>query len=413
MKVLIFEPLHSGHHYEYLSRMVRAVAELKVDLTVATTRRGLESSEFQIHVQGLRESYALWECRDVLGLYSWRRRHTIAAELYRAIQEIKPDHILVPCGDPISKSVTLYPRFGRPQVFVEGLHFGGGVGYALPTWKRRLKSWTYGRFLANTPWSVWSHLDPWQVQTLCRRYPHLKKTALLMPDPVDPAAKVTKAEARKVLGLPQVGWFIGCAGPMSKRKGSDLLLHAFASAAPALASEARLLLAGKFDADIRQLLRGDFRLLLQQDRIIVIDRHLSQQEMDLAIPAMDIVCAPYPAHMGSSGIALRAAANERPILATDRFWLRQVVQTFRLGQCCNVLDREAFAQAIRQAFVGFHEFELTPQARRYLQFQSVPNFMATWTLHLRQRLGMDPDPRRIPWPWVFEESEHPISCFPK
>jgi glycosyltransferase involved in cell wall biosynthesis len=400
MNVLIFEPWHTGHHYEYLHRIIPALRALGVQPVLATTQAGSSSPQFDIHLRGFQPEFRTRTFPNLTTHSKLRARLQVRHHLSQAILAESPDHIYVPSADMIGEILLLSPAIRRRLPFIEGLHLFGGFGYP----RLSLRDYTRSRFdgfiAARAPWSVYAHLDPWQLVSLCQQYPHMKGKSLLMPDPVDPPMNISCEAARAALGIPENGIYLGSAGPMNYRKGVDRLLRAFAAALSQLPKEARLLLAGPFEPSLKHRSLVEYSDLLAQKRMIVIDRHLTQHEIAIVIPAMDIVCAPYPHHVGSSGIVLRAVANRRPILAMNRCWLRNTVETLGVGTTCNVLDLPSFVEGIVRAF---HNHETYPQLAivdRYLQFHSQGNFVSTWTMHLRDRLGMVPANDRVCWDWV-------------
>ena len=407
MKVLIFEPVHTGHRCEYLARIIPAIHALgSVDVTLVATQAGFDSEEFRIHLSEMSTPFDRHVCENI-------QRHSLIAktrvatnELEKAIRQIRPDHVYVPGADGVSQVLGTRQLLGRrspaADVFTEALHFRGAYGYQLDEFHRRVKIFLDGMLVTRAPWSVYYHLDPWQLEALRRRYPKIRERSDVMPDPVDPAAEIESVAARKELGIPEDGIYLGCAGPISRRKGGDLLALAFAEVATKIPAEARLLLAGKFEPSVRQIVQNQLRELVDAGKIVVIDRLLTTREMSIVIPAMDIVTTPYRDHLGSSGILLRAAAAHKPLLTANRHCMNHLVTKFGLGRTCNVRDHQEFSHSIEQAFQWFANFQQPEAAGRFLKFQSEANFLKAWTACLRKRLDLPPDTDRVTWDWVMD-----------
>jgi glycosyltransferase involved in cell wall biosynthesis len=221
-----------------------------------------------------------------------------------------------------------------------------------------------------------------------------------MPDPVEPAPRVSRAEARRALGLAEDGRYVVLAGGIDRRKGADLLLHAFLRAR--LSSNDRLLLAGPLAADIKALLKGDFEPLLAQKRIVLLDRYLEMEQLLLAIVAADVICVPYPNHIGSASILIRAAAAERPVVSSTFGWVGHVTARFGLGWSCNVLQSDELARALESALDRAGSWHRGDAGQRFAEFHSVANFRAHWTSALRARLGLPEHPDKRSWEWVTE-----------
>jgi glycosyltransferase involved in cell wall biosynthesis len=189
---------------------------------------------------------------------------------------------------------------------------------------------------------------------------------------------------------------------MDTRKGIDLLIAAFATGA--LGCDCRLLLAGLLSPDVQSLLIGPMAELVHQERIIVINRYLDDSELHAAMSALDVVCTPYPRHIGSASIVIRAAAAGRPVVASDFGWLGMVVPRFNLGWLCDDSDPRSLGSTIGFALQRSSEFRSTEAARRFVSFHSVENFQTAWTVRLRERLGLPVMPIEPSWDAVLAAS---------
>jgi glycosyltransferase involved in cell wall biosynthesis len=212
-----------------------------------------------------------------------------------------------------------------------------------------------------------------------------------MPDPVE-APAVDKAAARRLLGLPPGARIAGCAGAIDERKGMDHLLRAFSRVAKA---GDHLLLAGKLSPQIRGLLDACPTGL--RARIHAPDRFLDDEAFGASLAAMDLVCTPYPDHVGSASIVIRAAAAGKPVLAADTGWMQAIVPRFGLGATVAVKDGDALAQALAAGLEKAPDHVSHPAAAAFVAFHAPGNFAACWTARLRERLGVHQAPGRIDW----------------
>jgi glycosyltransferase involved in cell wall biosynthesis len=209
---------------------------------------------------------------------------------------------------------------------------------------------------------------------------------------------VSREEARRALGIDQGGRYIVLAGGINRRKGADLLVQAFHRAR--LSSTDRLLLAGPLAADIKALLTDDFAQMVSEKRIVLLDRHLPIEQLMLAIVAGDLVCVPYPNHIGSASILIRAAAAKRPVLSSTFGWVDHVTSRYDLGWTSPVLQSEELAEALSGALDRAADWQQSELAGRFAQYHSVSNFRAHWTSALRDRLGLAEHPDKRSWEWV-------------
>ena len=145
--------------------------------------------------------------------------------------------------------------------------------------------------------------------------------------------------------------------------------------------------------------------MFQNERLILIDRYVSEETFNLGLNAADVVCTPYPRHIGSSGIVVRAAAMERPVLASEYGWVGAVTQAFRLGQTCPVDNLDQFAMKIRESLDDAPTYRLSEGGRRFVSFHTLRNFSAHLTVRILARLGHQPTTALMPWEDVMAAAE--------
>jgi glycosyltransferase involved in cell wall biosynthesis len=164
-----------------------------------------------------------------------------------------------------------------------------------------------------------------------------------------------------------------------------------------------LLLLGPQDAAVRSLLAGPYSNLVRSGRIVARDRFFPPTELASGLCAMDLVCTPYPDHVGSASIVIRAAAASRPVLGSNYGWIARVVNMFGLGNTCEVKDTNALAVSLCSALDQAPAWRPKPAAQRFVRFHSPENFAAAWTVQIRKRLGLPPTSSRYTWEWVTRE----------
>jgi glycosyltransferase involved in cell wall biosynthesis len=402
VRLLVFEPRLGGHHSYYLRLLLPVLFELSPDVTLVTGRWETEAREFQVELEDVARRIRL-ECvvPPIEGSPSKMGRAK-ARSLAEAIERFRPEHIYVPAADHLTQMMRLQlpkRRVVADGVELEGLMMRGGFAYPFRGWRK----WPQDRLsllaIERAPWTILHFVDPLPYEHLRERRGPIARRVRLMPDPVEAPPATDRATARRQLGIPEDGRYIGSVGVVDERKGIDLLLGAFAAAAPR--TDARLLLVGKQSPGIRHLLAGSLADLVRRERIVVIDRYVENEQLLAAVSALDVVCAPYPRHVGSASLVIRAAAAERPVLSSTFGWAGMVVPRLALGWSCDVSNHDVFAAAILAALERSSEFRPSEAARRFVDYHSVANFKAAWTVRLRDRLGLEPV--ALPqWDWVLE-----------
>lgn len=402
LHVLLVEPQHGGHRLNLAGLLLDALARLPVRVTLDTSPDAPASPQFQ---QWIAPRLANATVRTSLPMPDWREpRGTIGrlvTSLDRSIAETKPDHVLVPGGDGVVQMATLQRLTRsfrkRPGVEMEAMLLRGKFAYrrGRPTLRDRLDELTWFAGVAGTPFDRVHHMDPLVYDAAIARAPTLSRKLARVPDPVDPIdADWTIEQARRSLDLPTDGRLFGCVGGLQTRKGIDLLIRSFVRLRDAnrLRENDRLLLVGPPNAEIAALLDGEARPPINAGKLILIGRFVDDVTMSHAISAMNLVVTAYPGHVGSASIALRAAAQRRPVLA-DRFgWCGRIVPQFELGQVIDVTDASAFDDAIVRALDASETHVPSPRAEQLVRYSSGVNFQRHWMRRLRERLDLEPEP---------------------
>ncbi|MDB4766609.1 glycosyltransferase [bacterium] len=404
MKVLVYEPNLAGHRSHYASLILPAIEEIGCGVVFATREESIQSQGFKTHLQDNLGNVTIQRCKE---FSSESIRHEVS-RLRHAVTTAQPDHLLVPTAGPLTYPLFFNTLLGRKpwpdHVRSEGLYFGPGIGYRLESVKKRLLLGV--RRKAVEPWLPWdrySHVDPFQLAAIANGSD--SNRFQLMPDPAPRPGNIDSEQARRALGIPTSGRYCGCSGEISVAKGIIDLINAFQTIADTQElTNDRLLLAGGFEPRVRKYLEKNCQRLIEDERIICLDRHLTENEMSMVFLSMNLVIAAHQGRPGSSGIVLRAAAAGRPVLARDKFWTKRIVNEFGLGWTCATWDPEIFAKQLALRLMDSVEYRQLPITDRYVRFQSVENFQATWTTLIRQRMGLPQDDRKLTWNWVLNGS---------
>ena len=143
--------------------------------------------------------------------------------------------------------------------------------------------------------------------------------AVLVPHPAEPAARVPRAEARRLLGLPAESPLFLFSGLLRLYKGWDVLLEAFTAVRREL-PDALLVLAGEPWGEAKTLAERP-----APGGVLLRLRFLPPDERGLLFDACDAVVCPYR-HATGSGIAADALAHGRPVIGSDVPGLAVVVR---------------------------------------------------------------------------------------
>jgi glycosyltransferase involved in cell wall biosynthesis len=393
MRLLFYEPDHTGHHFAYLARMLPGFVELPIDVSIVTTRRALESVEYAKLLAPFGDRLemipsAMPAPRKPVA----NARHRLR-ELADAIRAARPDHVAVCYADGLWEQAYLAALVGRRpwprELVVEGWLYRGRFAEANDRrLKSRLRRPMFAGLLRRGLFRK-LHLHHELLYDFAKPLSAGTPTeVVLAPDPIVIRPPMTPAEARRELGVPGDGTWIGVAGVIARYKGADLFLEADRlrrerGSEPAV----RALLAGPQQEDIRAMLRqSPYREWIEDGSIVSVDRYLTENEMYAAAAAVDLVVAPYPQHQNRSSIILWAAAAGRPCLGSDESCVGHVIRAERLGSTCHVQDPAVLAEAISAALATPWTADDVARVRAYAEFHRMENYQSISSQLVRQRL---------------------------
>jgi glycosyltransferase involved in cell wall biosynthesis len=281
----------------------------------------------------------------------------------------------------MAEGLSRITSLGRRRCTTPGevcLHFGyGRIGGGL---KCRLRDAVKVATIALSRWDVVHVVNALFYEYLQELPEFIRRRVRLLPDPIAPNPRLPKDESRRRLGLPTDGRYLGIVGSLDPRKAIVELLAAFRAAASD--REDRLLLAGKMHPVFRQVIADKYSDLVRNGQIHVLDRYLSQDEIFTALTALDVVCTPYPGFGNLSATLLNAVSAGRPVLTHNFGWSKAMVERFRLGWSCSVLDRHEFERSIQVALEYGDDYRESESARSLLEFHSPTNFASAWTVQV-------------------------------
>lgn len=174
-------------------------------------------------------------------------------------------------------------------------------------------------------------------ETIGERFP--AKPVSVLPHPVERRPRADRQAARRKLGVE--GPLVLMLGLVRPYKGLDVLVDAAPKIAEA--TGAKIAVVGEVFPESRKSMeslktRAVFR------SIELVDRYVEESEMDEWLAACDVVVCPYRKNSGS-GIAARALAARRPIVASDLPGFRPFV-TPSTGELVPEGSSELLARAV-------------------------------------------------------------------
>jgi hypothetical protein len=402
MRILIIEQkCDYGHYLYYVQGLVRAFAPLGCEIVVAVPISAPDSPQFKMHLGPHQSRFRLEfiPSRDY-GTSIWRMIKTDARVFRELIDRIKPDAVYLPSADQEAHSLALsrlaLRRSGLSRVHCEALLIRLPAAYGMG----RRPPFLEKMALRVMPFDVVHYIDPvafeWVVSNVGGK---AGKRARFIADPVEPLSLPTQSQARAMLGLPEHKKLVMSIGIQDRRKGVDYLMAACDRWQPP--EPASIVLAGVLSGQMRELLTNQYRHLVDDGRLIILDRYLSHEEINACCAAGNLIATPYRPHPHPSAIVLYAARAGKMVLAANNGWFAYMVPKFSLGRLCDPQDPEQLAKALDPALHEAEAYKLSVAAKRLVEFHCSENFVLQWRRELSRIMGKSDDAPPRDWEWVL------------
>jgi glycosyltransferase involved in cell wall biosynthesis len=379
-KLQVLEPMHSGHHTNYLLSMIPAIEKLQQDKIVGSAVFTVTPKHLQLLEESgeVQRAGAIVEWDGTLAQTSpgpsMKERKSLYESVRKTVDACHADALICTSADydvipNASASLHSDKRYWPT-------HSAAVIHYGLPktglSFKENIKRMTYELAWKFSNWNQLLVVNPLVYESLQSRGKTTSNRFQLLPDPVPVEVELSRTDARAALGVPLEGPYIGCVGMMDHRKAIPELLSAFARSG--LASEARLLLAGRLDGRYKQILDRDHAALIEAGRIVVIDRSLTDQELMCGYAAVDLHAVLQYRRMNLSANALKCVAFGRPFLSDQHGFTAMVAERFQAGVVCDVENIDSIAAALARGLELSKHFTKSDSMRRLIEFHSYGNF---------------------------------------
>lgn len=410
MKIQLIEAFHGGHHTNYIEALL------------PTFRRSLESGQLtevvitvtqHHHEQLLRQGIAKPEAVNLKFSPTFpvinpdpslRDRYQLFQAINASVKEVGSDAFICTSADydvifsALLKSRAAYGgKTGRRSVGV--FHYGYPHNKNVAS-KDKLKQTIYETAWKHAAWDKYLFVNPIMYEELKVLNSSFASKIALLPDPVPPKINITNADARERLGIPVDGVYIGFVGMMDYRKAIPELLSAFVQSKAY--ENSRLLLAGSLAPEYQKLIEENYAELIEKQRIILINRHLSNEEIQWGYAAIDAQALLQYRRANLSANLLKAVAYGKPILVDNYGYTGMMANRFKLGCTCDVNNISSISAAIIELIEKAKTYKPTEHTNRLIQFHHIDNYANTIMSEL---LNNDQSIKLLTWEWVCEGLE--------
>ncbi len=354
---MLFDVSSYGHHGQYILQLVDywvkkdmkgtlniVIPGTMVSLHPRLERMAMENESIRLtridRPHASRSGGAPEQVQDI-------RRH--GKLLRRYVELLRPDHCLLMYFDQAQVPLAAWMRFSFP-VRMSGIYFRPSFHYALLAGKRptlRDKVVSLGkRFvlhsaLRNRHFHTLFCLDPYVVPHI-RAAPH--GTVVHLADGIPhPKSRSRAGQHRDIQDERRTALFFGSVAP---RKGIFETLAALLLLSPECQETLCLIVAGRIPEAVKPVVAAAARETRVQ--IVVMDRFIADEEISGLFASSDLVLVPYPRHVGSSGVLVRAVAAQKPVLGSDYGLVGAHIRRHSLGRAVDCTSPPALASALQE-----------------------------------------------------------------
>jgi glycosyltransferase involved in cell wall biosynthesis len=343
--ILIFEPDESGHHSGYLFHLISnfLINDYSYKLIVV-----VNPDFFKKHPQVIEKTLSEkveWVKFADSEFQEWKKPKSVFkraneewamfcqyANTYKAVYgffmyiDYLQLAILTQSQSPCPVSGILF----RPTL----------VHYDSVLWKEKINFWRKNlllQFFVKTKKleSLFS-LDPFAAKYISVNW-NTDKVEFL-PDPVKIYPTITSvAEFKKNLGIENNRKVFLLFGFLDSRKGISDIMDAIANLPRELSKKGCLLIIGNWEGNEKKLFDEKMKKISQTSdfQIITNNHFIFEEEIQQYFEVSDYILALYQKHIGMSGIMVRSAVAQKPLLANDFGLMGKIVPENELGIVVN------------------------------------------------------------------------------
>lgn len=366
--ILLIEPLCDGHRAVYVTRLAAGLAVRGARVHIATTESACkhlafknnlsENQHIKIHVFPDKLFEDLIKQQSTLGLirreFVFRRAF---GEIYRTIAVTNQiELVLVPYLDYCMHAVALLGSpFGKTPwagiVMRPAFHYAASGIVASIGRMAFLKKYIFLHLMRHGKLKNVFSIDESLCAYMAHYYPSHSARLIYLPDPHAQLVKMSKSEAKRVLGVPVESCLIIVFGAISLRKGISNLL---AATGEMDFQNVHILLAGKQSGDVESWLNRNHvaQKLFNENRLHVINDFLDESQQAVVFSAADIVWLGYLNHYAMSGVLVEAGCMGLPVIADECGLIGWYTKKYLLGIVVKSSDTPSVALAVKRLVIN-------------------------------------------------------------
>lgn len=383
MRILVFDPIISGHHLEYLHH-----------LYMMAVNRPQDDFVFAVHP----------DFEKKRSLLEWPSADNISFDTLVPVKEQNGNSIseLLKASWRLCKQLKMYVRKHKAdRVFTNNiisfvpfapLFFGGGVTisgiiYHIYLYKQKELS-RIQRFFNKFKYQIMSNgkifgsvlilNDQESAETFNREYKCKKFVGL--PDPYVPIKTEGLFGFRKKYNIPASAKLFAHFGGLAKRKGTLDIMNSIESLDEHSRSNYWFVFAGAIKDEMKESFYKMYHDLEKGSHIIVKDEFCSFEYLASLCEACDAILAPYHETDLSSGMLGYASQFGKPLIVPSKGLVGKLVRQYKLGMGLDTIDNQSLCEAYKR--VGTEKCVITND---YIENNNVESFQGVISKYLCER----------------------------
>ena len=366
MKLLIVEPISSGHHMAlYVRLLAREAYRRKWSIGLLTSKKAASSPSFNLVRDEVNNQNDLYLMDDVdlstnnsalsLLLNQLKYYKAIKHAFKKISQQESPDYIYVTNIDHFDKVAPLFPSiFGKSNfsgMLMTIKFHRKEMGIGQPSRSDFIYKKLFLKLLGNKRLDHLMVLDePFIKYATCHKNKKYSKICFV-PDVGELRGVASQSSAKYFFGIPDKNYVITVYGQMSEKKGIKNIILAIKKIN---IKNITVLLAGKHDDYIRKLIQSsDAQDLISNRQLIVSSGFQNDLQEYNAFKSSDCVWIGYVgSHFGSSGVLYQSASLGLPVLGCNSGLIGWLIKQYDIGISFNPVDIIECARAIERMFTN-------------------------------------------------------------
>ena len=372
MKILIFDPIISGHHLEYLHHLYMMALQRPQDNFVFVVHKDFEKRRLLMDwpkaeniifdtVPVIKEQ----KNSSIIELLksSWR----LCGALRYVVDKHNADRVFT---NNIISFVPFAPLFLHNGVSVSGIIYhiylytqrnASMISKALNKLKYYIMahSRAFGKiFILNDQESA----DAFNCEFRCNKFVGL-------PDPFVPISTESIFNFREKYGIPQTAKVFAHFGGLAKRKGTLDVIQSLRLLDNEKRSNYWFVFAGAIKDDIKDSFYQMYDEIKDDCHIIVKDEFCSYEYLASLCQACDAILAPYHETDLSSGMFGYASQFGKPLIAPSQGLIGKIVRQYNLGIVLDSVNEKALSQSYGKVVP-----DVCSISKEYMEENSVVHF---------------------------------------